>query len=57
VYELARGWKTDPDTIEILKTCALSDDELEVRQVAVRELARRWAPDPEITAWLAALPT
>ena len=44
--ELAQGWKDDPDTLPILKTRALSDDDWRVRHAAVQELARGWEDEP-----------
>ncbi|MCP4745378.1 MAG: NACHT domain-containing protein, partial [Desulfobacteraceae bacterium] len=55
VQELARGWKTDPDTLDIVKSLAQKDDNPDVRMVAVQELARGWKTDPDILAWLKSL--
>ena len=52
VYELARGWRTDPDTLPFLKDRARNDEHEDVRQAAVRELARGWRTDPETLAFL-----
>ncbi len=45
MQELARGWRTDPDTRPFLKDRARNDQNWEVRQAAVRELARGWRTD------------
>jgi hypothetical protein len=34
--------------LPILKACAQSDEDPDVRQSAVRELARGWKDDPEV---------
>ena len=47
VHELVRGWKEDPDTLQILKRRAASDENPEVRRAAVQELARGWKEDPD----------
>ncbi|MDA1313167.1 MAG: HEAT repeat domain-containing protein [Acidobacteria bacterium] len=52
VQELARGWKSDPDTIVRLKQRAAEDDFWQVRQAAVQELARGWKADPNTVIWL-----
>ena len=41
------GWKEDPETFPILKARAQSDEDSDVRQAAVEELARGWKEDPE----------
>ncbi|MEG3988767.1 HEAT repeat domain-containing protein, partial [Microcoleus sp. S28C3] len=41
------GWKDDPETLPILKQRAQSDDDSNVREAAVQELARGWKDDPE----------
>ena len=51
---LARGWKEDPTTLEILKECAQWDEDDDVRKIAVRELVRAWWDVPEIEAFLQA---
>ena len=50
--ELARGWRTDADTLPILKDRARNDESEFVRQGAVQELARGWRTDPETLAFL-----
>jgi len=52
--ELARGWKDELRTLSLLKERAANDDNSDVRQFAVRELAR-WKDDPETMAWLQVL--
>lgn len=47
VEELARGWKSEPATLPLVKDRALSDDSEDVRQAAVQELARGWKSDPD----------
>ncbi|HII93557.1 MAG TPA: DUF4062 domain-containing protein, partial [Methanosarcina sp.] len=42
VRELARGWHDDPETINIIKQRATSDNRWNVRSAAVQELARGW---------------
>jgi len=53
VQELARGWRTDSDTLPILKDRARNDEDGDVRRAAVQELARGWRTDPETLAFLA----
>ncbi|MEM9155868.1 MAG: NACHT domain-containing protein [Cyanobacteria bacterium P01_F01_bin.33] len=52
VQELARGWKEDPEVLEILKQRARADDNYAVRRAAVQELARGWKEDPEVLEFL-----
>ena len=52
VQELARGWRTDADTLPILKDRARNDEHWGVRRAAVQELARGWRTDPETLAFL-----
>ena len=44
---LARGWNNDPSTLPFLKERTLSDEDDDVREVAVNEMQRRWNDDPE----------
>jgi hypothetical protein len=53
VEELARGWRSDADTLPILKDRARNDQHVSVRQAAVQELTRGWRTDPETLAFLA----
>ena len=41
------GWKYHPETLPLLKQRAQSDENSDVRQTAVQEIARRWKDDPE----------
>jgi len=52
VEELARGWRTDPDTLPILKDRVRNDEHGDVRGTAVWVLARGWRTDPETLAFL-----
>ena len=52
MQELARGWRTDADTLPFLKDRARNDQDEYVRQAAVQELARGWRTDPETLAFL-----
>ena len=52
VRELARGWRTDPDTLPFLKDRARNDQDEYVRQAAVEELARGWRTDPDTLPFL-----
>ena len=52
VQGLARGWKSDPDTVVLLKQRAAQDDSGSVRQAAVRELARVFQSYPDTVVWL-----
>ena len=52
VRELARGWRTDADTLPFLKDRARNDKHELVRLAAVKELARGWRTDPETLAFL-----
>ncbi|MGZ3383284.1 MAG: HEAT repeat domain-containing protein, partial [Isosphaeraceae bacterium] len=52
VEELARGWRTDADTLPLLKDRARNDKHGYVRQAAVQELARGWRTEPETLAFL-----
>ena len=47
VQELARGWHDDPETLNIIKQRATTDEHCYVRMSAVQELARGWHDDPE----------
>jgi hypothetical protein len=42
-----RGWKEDPEILSIFKQRAFSDENGDVRQAAVQELARGWKEDPD----------
>ena len=50
--ELARGWRTDPDTLPILKDRARNDKHGLVRRAAVEELARGWRTDADTLPFL-----
>ena len=52
VQDLARGWRTDADTLPFLKDRARNDQDVCVRQAAMEELARGWRTDPETLAFL-----
>ena len=52
VRELARGWRTDPDTLALLKDRARNDEHGDVRRAAVQELARGWRTDPDTLPFL-----
>ena len=52
MQELARGWRTDPDTLPFLKDRARNDEHWDVRQAAVRELARGWRTDADTLPFL-----
>ena len=46
ITELTRGWKSDPDTLKLLKEL-VQDDNWDVRSAAVGELVRGWKSDPD----------
>jgi hypothetical protein len=54
VHELARRWKNDSETLEILKRLTsklihgYQDDIRDVQAAAIQELARGWENDPEV---------
>src|SRR5271157_643788 len=52
VQELARGWRTDPDTLPFLKDLVRNDRHWEVRVTAVEELARGWRTDADTLPFL-----
>ncbi len=52
VRELARGWRTDPDTLPFLKDRARNDQNWYVHRAAVQELARGWRTDPDTLPFL-----
>ncbi len=52
VQELGRGWRDNPNTLQLLKYLAQNDESEWVRKVAVQELARGWHDAPETLLWL-----
>ena len=47
IQEIARVWKTEPETVTILQTSARLDNDSDVRIAALGELAKGWKNDPE----------
>jgi hypothetical protein len=52
--ELARGWKSIPDTLALLTAYAQSNEEPGILKVVLQELARGWKDEPNTLALLKA---
>jgi hypothetical protein len=52
VQALSRSWKDDPETLPWLKALVRSDEDPDVRQSAVEELAVGWKDDSAVQTFL-----